>query len=162
MNNSPANLQQLILNNKRDRTYEQLSKDSGNVATKSTIQRLATQTIKDMPTTAVMKGLARSLRVRLSEVVEAAAVSVGLNLSAQAEKDLVILGGRTLPTESQQLLMSMAENMLWWNEQLQLANASAEHEPEDANIHHMFPEDETRLAADAGDKGIDPEQLPED
>lgn len=158
MTNSPTNLQQLILNNKRDRTYEQLAKDADGLATKSNIQRLATQPIKDMPTTAVLKGLARALRVRLTDVVQAAAVSAGLNPSGTRDHDLVIIGAGDLPAESQQILISTAENMLWWQEQ---AGITSDHgDSSSAEVRELFPV--RRAAADKGEHGIDPEQLPED
>lgn len=126
----PNGLQTLILDRKRDRSYVQLEKDCGGKPTKSNLQRLASEPIKDMPTTDVLRGLAKGLNVRVGEVVRAAAVSVGLPMVGASPDDLVIEDGALLPHESQQALLDTAANMLWWKEQVE-ETKTAEFDPDD-------------------------------
>lgn len=158
-NQFPTNgLQELIMERKRDRTYQELEADCGGTPTKSNIHRLATKPITDMPTTEVMRGLAKGLRVRIVDVVRAAATSVGLPMGEVSPNDLVIADAGRLPSDSQQALMATAANMLWWQEQV-AAQASAE-VPD--NVHQLPTPVWDRAAADKGESGIEHDQLPDD
>ena len=166
----PGGLQELILDRKRDRTYVQLEKDCGGTPTKSNIQRLATGPIVDMPTTEVMRGLAKGLRVRIGDIVRAAAISVGLPMGTVSPNDLVIVDAGLLPADSQQALMDTAANMLWWMEQV-AAEAARESDaaelPLPDNVRHLPTPDWTMHAADSeagktSGQDIDPDQLPDE
>lgn len=118
MNTKPETLKDLILNRKRDRSYETLARESGDVLTRSNLQRMATTTEhKGLPTLKVIQALSKVLAVPEYRVFAAAGASVGL--SASASGDLVIHGGLGLPSSSQQMLLDMAEHLRWWNEQVE-------------------------------------------
>lgn len=177
-------LQNLILTKKGDRSMEALSRACGGNPTRANLQRLATMPMKAFPSNDVIIGLAKGLRVRAIDVVQAAAVSLGLPMPDPGS-DLVLMDAGKLPAESQEVLHSVAENMLWWHEQQEVTQADLEksqrnedrlekrlhryqqmiHTDADGaeNVHELFPEG--RVAADStgaqGDGGtIDPEQDP--
>lgn len=153
-------LQNLILTKKGDRSMEALSRACGGIPTRANLQRLATKPVKAFPTNDVILGLAKGLRVRAVDIVHAAAVSLGVPMPNPGN-DLIIMDGGKLPAESQEILHSVAENMLWWQEQAQQQNPVTPSPEITADVHHLFAVDETRVAADKGDQGIDPEQLPD-
>lgn len=155
MAKTPANqdLMGLIQDRIQGRSYAQLSRDC-RFSNRSTVQRLATKPLKDMPSTDTLKGLARGLNVTLGAVVSAAAVSVGLDPRNIGASDLIITGARTLPAESQELLLSMAEQMLIWDERV----SQAENERDKAtppggtksNVRRLHPVQDESLDLEAG------------
>ena len=118
MANQPENqnLRALIRNNLKGRTYAELARDCG-FNNRATVQRLATKDPVDFPSTETLLGLAQGLRVPAGAVVAATAVSVGLDPNPYGSMDLVISKAKTLPKESQDMLTSMSEQLLWWHEQ---------------------------------------------
>lgn len=165
-NKLPKNgLQALILNHKGDRSYARLSVACGGIPSTVNAQRLATKPIKDFPTVDVLMGLSKGLGVRLIDVLHAAAVSVGMPIHASSDNDLLIPEAGRLPDESRRLLIGTAENMLWWMEQVEateiLDGGDNSAETPD-NVHQLPAPQWERAAADKGDSGIDPEQLPDD
>lgn len=164
----------LIQDRINGRSYAQLSRDC-RISNRSTVQRLATKPLKDMPSTETIKGLALGLKVSAGAVVSAAAVSVGLDPRNIGSSDLIITGGRTLPPESQELLLSMAEQMLLWDERVALAeneqgNTTATGDTGN-NVRRLHPVHDESMdwevgAADSsGSRGeggdINPDDLPE-
>ena len=110
------NLQDLIRDNLQGRSYAELARDCG-FANRASVHRLATKAPVDFPSTETLVGLSRGLRVPVGAVIAATAVSVGLDASPYGSSDLVLSKAKTLPQESQELLQSMASQMLWWHEQ---------------------------------------------
>lgn len=151
-------IQRLILDRKGDRSMEALSRACGGNPTRANLQRMASEETKSFPKDPnVIRGLAKGLGVRVTDIVSAFAVSIGLPMATD-ESDLTLPKAGRLPESSQRVLRDMSENMLWWQEQTEISHA----EQEVASVHELFPVGDQRLAADKGDKGIDPEQLPED
>jgi len=155
-NTIPGNgLQALIRDKKGDRSNARLSQACGGTPTATNIQKLLSKPIKDFPTADVMRGLSKGLGVRVIDILHAAAISVGLPVATDDGSALTLVGAGRLPNESQELLKSMAEQMLWWQEQ-------AEATPD--NVTRMPTRDWESMAADskAGETGtgntIGPEQ----
>lgn len=121
MANQPENqnLQALIRDHLNGRTYAELARECG-FNNRATVQRLATKDPVDFPSTETLLGLARGLKVSIGAVVSATAVSVGLDPNPYGSSDLIIQNGKTLPKESQDMLINMAAQMLWWHEQYEL------------------------------------------
>lgn len=148
-------LQRLIQDRKRDLSYARLSQACGGVPTVGNLQRLAKNHYETFPSAEVMQGLAKGLGVRAVDVLHAAAISVGLSISHADTDDLIIPGAGKLPAQSQQVILSMAENMLWWQEQ---SGESSNVVP----LHGDYSEDAERLVADTGDHDVAHDQLPHD
>ena len=149
-------IQRLILDRKGDRSMESLSRACGGNPTRANLQRMASEETKSFPKDPdVIRGLAKGLGVRVSDIVTAFAVSIGLPMSTD-EDDLTLPGAGNLPEASQRILRETAENMLWWQEQAAISKSNPEAVGE---VHNLFPAD--RIAASKGEPGVDPEQLPE-
>ncbi|MGP9781833.1 hypothetical protein ACT3UQ_05160 [Glutamicibacter sp. AOP12-B1-11] len=159
MNTKPTQgIRELILNKRGDRSLEALSRACGGVPTRANLDRLVNKPILSWPKeNAVIIGLAKGLGVRVIDVVTAYAESLGLPVISEMQ-DLTLPGAGALPESSQRVLRETSENMLWWQEQAEISQA----QNEVASVHEPFPVGLDRLAADKGEKGIDPEQLPED
>lgn len=159
MNTNPTQgIRELILNKRGDRSLEALSRACGGTPTRANLDRLINKPVLSWPKeNAVIIGLAKGLGVRVIDVVTAYAESLGLPIVSDMH-DMTLPGAGALPESSQRVLRDMSENMLWWQEQTEISHTQAEV----ASVHELFPPDKQRLAADKGDKGIDPEQLPED
>lgn len=104
-NNTP-DLLQLVQKYRRDRTYAQIAKDSGDAFTGNTISTWATKDQTKFPKVRVILGLAKALGVTPFTVIEAAATTLGIDfITPGADKhDLVLPGARTLPLDSHRLL----------------------------------------------------------
>ena len=183
MNTNPnQGIRDLILNKRGDRSLESLSKACGGIPTRANLDRLINRPVLSWPKeNAVILGLAKGLGVRVIDVVVAYANSLGLPVQTDSSS-LTLPGAGHLPEASQRIIRETADNMLWWQEQQEVAQAELEKSernvsslekrlaryqqqahPEAAsgeNVHELFPED--RVAADKGQPGVDPEQLPED
>lgn len=170
MNATPENLSDLILNRKRERSYDALAKLSGGVLTRSNIQRMATtRQHKGLPSLKVIQALASVLGVPESRVLAAAGVSVGI--APDWGSDLVIRGGLDLHPESQRMLLDMAEHMRWWSQEVESAksapgNVTLLRPAVSDDVAEDVDPDLSRFAADTSgrkrDEGdIDPER-PED
>ena len=161
------NLQELIRDRILDRSYAQLARDCG-FTNRAIIQRLATKDLRDIPTTETLKGLAVGLQVRVGQVIAACAVSVGLDPLDIGSSDLVIKDARILPPGSQNLILSMADHLLSWNEGTVLGSKSAPvsnlQDYRESKNSEQNPVDHSQMAASHGDSKeprIDPEQLPD-
>lgn len=107
-------LQQLVLDLKGDRSYERLARDCGGVPTAKRLQQIATtphpKTFPDPPT---VEGLAQGLGVTVTEVVLAAATSLGLNVHRGGDPSEVVLAGvGDLPTPARDAVLSVAREMV--------------------------------------------------
>lgn len=140
---SGQTLQAMILERKGRRSYDRLSKDCDGMPKANQLQKMATAGMNEFPSAATIRGLSRGLNVSVSQVVMAAARTVGLPVSDGGEPDeLVLQGAGALPPEAQELLVSMARQLL-----------AAHAGPWGAEI----TEDDVDLAAHQGAHGIDPE-----
>ena len=161
----PQGIQVLILNKKRDRSMEALSRACGGKPTRANLQRLATEPVKGFPKdTEIIRGLARGLGVRVIDVIVAFAVSLGLPVSLDDQTSLNLPGAGKLPDASKDLLRSMADQMLWWMDEVEAAVPTLDAAGDDApsNVHPFPTPNWAQAAADKGEAGIDPEQLPDD
>lgn len=155
MNTTPENLSDLILNRKRERTYDALAKLSGGVLTRSNIQRMATtRQHKGLPSLKVIQALAKVLGVPESRVLAAAGVSVGI--APDWGSDLVIRGGLDLHPESQRMLLDMAEHMRWWSQEVESAKSAPD------NVTPLRPRADHVDTDDAEDAGPDLSQFAAD
>lgn len=192
MNTNPTQgIRELILNKRGDRSLEALSRACGGTPTRANLDRLINKPVLSWPKeNAVIIGLAKGLGVRVIDVVTAYAESLGLPIVSDM-KDMTLPGAGALPESSQRVLRDMSENMLWWQEQSELSSDRASdlqaqlddalHELNEYKVdqymahENEIPEKdripsgqskatqiELALAADKGEKNIDPEQLPED
>lgn len=96
MKNTFANhgIQRLILDRKGDRSMESLSRACGGNPTRANLQRMTSEETKSFPKDPdVIRGLAKGLGVRVSDIVTAFAVSIGLPMSTD-EHDLTLPGCR--------------------------------------------------------------------
>lgn len=142
-------IQQLVANKKGDRSFARLSADCGGRPTGPALQKLTSSPLKSFPDPDTIRGLSRGLNLPIRQIVEACARSVGLDISAESDDVLPIVGGRRLPESSQQLLISMAREMLTMSEAIAGTDApEAEYDSYD-------------LAARKGDPQIGPYDLPE-
>lgn len=191
MNTNPnQGIRELILNKRGDRSLESLSKACGGIPTRANLDRLINRPVLSWPKeNAVILGLAKGLGVRVIDVVTAYAASLGLPVATDTS-NLTLEGAGNLPDTSQRILQETAENMLWWQEQRELArdkhselteeNDVLKHENDDlrqelyyARENDIPEEDRIKsgqsyatqvtlsLAADKGESEIDPEQLPD-
>lgn len=188
--NPNQGIRELILNKRGDRSLESLSKACGGVPTRANLDRLINRPVLSWPKeNAVILGLAKGLGVRVIDVVTAYASSLGLPVATDTS-NLTLEGAGNLPETSQRILQETAENMLWWQEQRELArdrhselkdeNDVLKHERNElrqelyfARENDIAEEDRIpsgqsygtqvslRLAADKGEAEIDPEQLPD-
>lgn len=136
-------LRDLIAERKGDRSYAQLSSACDGQISRQQLQWFATQRIKEFPGPANLEALARALNVPVMHVIRAVAVSLGINTGTRDASDLVLLDAKRLPATSQELLISMATEMI----------ALQEHGggSEDATVHQFVPR-----AAHKGEPEVDP------
>lgn len=169
-------LQNLIRNKQLGRKMPELSSDCGGIPTVKNLSRLINAEHKELPSPEVIRGLARGLRVRVIDVLKAAAISTGLSVQAEDSKDLIIPDGASLPAESRKAVLEMAEHLLWWNESLQdamhaqgatpgVVDGSEGSLPD--NVHQLPTSSRASHAADSeagktGGRDIDPDQLPDE
>lgn len=107
-----VDLVQLILDRKGDRSYERLSKDCGGIPTRARLGQIATTEFKTFPDPATLRGLSRGLGVPMTDVVLAAARSLGLRVRAGDEGSLVVGDAGRLPVAAQQSILNVARQML--------------------------------------------------
>ena len=158
MNTNPnQGIRDLILNKRGDRSLESLSKACGGIPTRANLDRLINRPVLSWPKeNAVILGLAKGLGVRVIDVVTSYAASLGLPVETDTS-NLTLQGAGNLPETSQRILRETAENMLWWQEQSEISSKTGDSNMGD--VHELFPT--RRMAADKGEPGLDPEQLPE-
>ena len=157
--NQAENFQQLVLRLKSDKSYDTIEKLAGGAPTSRSLQKLVTKGFTRMPDPETFQGLSRALNVSQRDLVLAAARTLGIYIEAENPADLTLIGAGRLPNESQELLRSTSRELQRWmdrdTERLQEGDRSSN----SAEVHELFPAE--RMAADKGEKGVDPEQLPE-
>lgn len=152
--NSGPTLQELVLRLKGDRSYDALEKAAGGIPTSRALQKLVNNGFTRMTNPETFRGLSRALNVSQRQLVLAAARTLGIDIEAENPNDLLLIGAGRLPQESQDLLTSTSRELQRWMDK------AAQYPEQMADVHELFPEE--RMAADRGEHGIDPEQLPED
>ena len=110
--NTPPNLAQLILAKKGDRSYAKLARDCGGAPTDRRLNSLVLRPMNQFPDIDTMRGLAIGLRVDVSEVVLAAARSLGLQIAESNPGSLIVPGAGHLPGSAQETLISMAAELM--------------------------------------------------
>lgn len=162
-NETGPTLQQLILDTKSelDRSYANIANASHGVLTANGLQKLATSKFSAFPAPETLQGIADALGLSINEVVLAAARSLNINVRDSYQDDLILFGAKTLPRESQELLKSMAREMLAW-QQGKYEKATRANNGEVVQLHPDYSEHGERLVADTGENDIDHDQLPHD
>lgn len=150
--------QTLVLTLKADRSYETISKLAGGTPTSRSLQALVQKGFTRMPNPETFEGLSRALNVRKRDLVLAAARTLGIDVGDDDQSDLVLVGAKRLPIESQELLMATSREMQAWLDGRR--DVPSESRPD--NVHQLPVINWASKAADRGEPGIDPEQLPED
>ena len=160
-NNQAENFQQLVLRLKADKSYDTIEKLAGGAPTSRSLQKLVTKGFTRMPDPETFQGLSRALNVSQRDLVLAAARTLGIYIEAENPADLTLIGAGRLPNESQELLRSTSRELQRWMEREDAESRQAEKlaAASSSKVREMFPSE--RMAADKGDAGIDPEQLPE-
>lgn len=110
--NTQLNLAQLILTKKGDRSYAKLARDCGGSPTDRRLNSMVVRPISQFPDIDTMRGLAIGLRVDVSEVVLAAARSLGLQIAETSPGALIVPGAGHLPDSAQEALMAMATELM--------------------------------------------------
>ncbi|KAA0979928.1 hypothetical protein FQ154_01845 [Paeniglutamicibacter gangotriensis] len=164
MNNSNTSpdFQTLVLNLKGDRSYETLSKLAGGQPKAKALQAIVQKGFTRLPSPETIEGLSRALNVRKRDLVLAAARTLGIDVGDDDQSDLILVGAKRLPQESQDLLVAMSREMQAWKDgQRDTADAPPSGDlPE--NVHQFPAPSWTQAAADKGEAGIDHDQLPDD
>lgn len=159
-NNKAENFQQLVLRLKADKSYDTIEKLAGGAPTSRSLQKLVTKGFTRMPDPETFQGLSRALNVSQRDLVLAAARTLGIYIEAENPSDLTLIGAGRLPNESQELLRSTSRELQRWMDRSQAEDATkGDAGSADAEVRELFPAE--RMAADKGEKGVDPEQLPE-
>lgn len=118
MNKTPQgpDFQTLILNLKRDRSYETISKLAGGQPKAKALQQIVQKGFTRLPDVATFDGLSAALNVSRRDLVLAAARTLGIDVGDDDQNDLVLIGAKRLPQESQDLLVSMSREMQAWKD----------------------------------------------
>lgn len=107
------NLQDLILERKGDRSYEDISRDSGGYPLKARIQQLGgNRAPRTFPEADTLIGLARGLSVPVSEIVMAAARSLGMPIPPGDPNTLMIAGAGALSDGAKNILFGLARELM--------------------------------------------------
>lgn len=106
---------------KGDMSLAEISRKSGGRVSKAQLSSYSGEgSLTNLPDARTMRGLAAALGRPEHEVIIAASESAGFDwTAAPGTNDLVIRGAGRLPAESQQVLVQMADNMLWWMDQVE-------------------------------------------
>lgn len=104
-------LADLILVRKGTRSYAKLSLDCGGFPGASRIHQIVSGPLNDFPSADTIRGLARGLAVSETEVILAAARSLGLRVATSTPSDLVLNGAGLLPIYAQESLQEHARSL---------------------------------------------------
>ncbi|WP_434993466.1 hypothetical protein [Arthrobacter sp. Ld5] len=104
-------IQNLILNNKGDRSYEDLARGCGGEMKSRALHSAATKQSKGFADPETIRGLSRGLNVPIIDIIRAYAISLGLPVITEDPLILRIVGGGSLPQSGQQLLLSVARDL---------------------------------------------------
>jgi len=117
--NPPGGLLDLIEMKRAGRTNADLARLSGGHLKAPAISNLFAKGLKEFPSVASLRGYALALGVSTGDVIQAAAISLGLNTGGApaASNDLILSGAGALPEKSRAVLRDMAEHLLWWQAQ---------------------------------------------
>jgi hypothetical protein len=106
------NIQQLVLDRKGGRTFTRLMEDCGGVPTDKRLNQITQHGIKNFPDAATIEGLSTGLNVSVTSVVLACARSLGLKVGVTDPDSLTITGVSKLPLSSQNLIVTLAQEMV--------------------------------------------------
>lgn len=112
--NPGPNFQQLVLTHKQDDSYETISKRAGGVPKARALQSIVKDGFTRWPTAETFAGLSRALNVSQRELVLAAARTLGIDVEDENPNDLLLIGAKRLPYESQQMLVDMSVELQNW------------------------------------------------
>lgn len=105
-------LQQLIHDRKGGRTFARLSDDCGGLPTDKRLIQITQNGIKNFPDAVTIQGLAKGLTVSVTAVVMACARSLDLPVGVSDPDSITIDGLSKLPYTSQQLIISVGQEMV--------------------------------------------------
>lgn len=105
-------LAELIIERKGERSYGRLAEDCGNYPTRKRLQQLVAKPLHNFPDPDTIKGLGIGLGASVTEVTLACARSTGLSVAGSDPSELCIAGAGELPPASQELLLSLARDLL--------------------------------------------------
>lgn len=112
--NPGPNFQQLVLTHKKDDSYETISKRAGGVPKARALQSIVKDGFTRWPSAETFAGLSRALNVSQRELVLAAARTLGIDVEDENPNDLLLIGAKRLPYESQQMLVEMSVELQNW------------------------------------------------
>ena len=128
-------LADLINDRKGTRSFARLSRDAGGYPTRNRFQQLATVREQNMfPSPDTLRGVARALNAPMSEVVLAAARSVGLEVPPEDPTVLVIGGAGILPPDAKETLFALARELIKAHQGIR-GQRAADHGGEDDPPH---------------------------
>jgi hypothetical protein len=104
-------IQNLILNNKGDRSYEELARDCGYDVKSRALHAVTTKPTRGFADPNTIRGLSRGLNVPTMDVVRAYAISLDLPVASEEPLVLRIVGGGSLPQSGQHLLLNVAREL---------------------------------------------------
>lgn len=104
----------LIAVRKGDRSYQRIAEDSGGAITRNRVQQLATEPRqKQFPSPETIRGLARALGATETEVVAAAARSVGIDVRYGIDPRALVIGrAGELPARARDAIVAIAHELL--------------------------------------------------
>ena len=107
------NLADLIRERKGDRSFEEISRDSGGYPNKPRIQQLAGgREVKTFPEPETLMGLSRGLSVPLTEVILAAGRTLGMPIPPGDPNTLMIAGAGSLSDNAKNIIFSLARELM--------------------------------------------------
>ena len=103
----------LIAANRRGRSYQRIAEDSGGTITRNRVQQLANDPQRSFPTPDTIRGLARALSATETEVVAAAARSVGITVRYGQDPSALVIGrAGDLPGPARDAIVHVAHELL--------------------------------------------------
>lgn len=105
-------IQALILDRKGDRSYERLARDCGYDIKSRALHAAATKQTKAFADPGTIRGLSHGLNVPVTDIIRAYAISLGLPVVDDEKGVLRIIGAGELPRSAQDLLLSMARELI--------------------------------------------------
>jgi hypothetical protein len=128
-------LAQLILAKKGARSYAKLSKDCGGAPTDRRLNSLVLQPMNTFPDVTTIHGLAIGLGVSVTDIILASARQLGFTVSDGDAGALTIPGAAHLPTSAQDVIGSMARELL---KMQQTIGTKKEYTPFQAELRQKF------------------------
>ena len=147
-------LESLILNHKGDRSFDDLSRACGGSPTGKRLHQIVSRPMKNFPDPETIKNIARGLNLPATEILLAAARSLGIRVAPSDETSLTLQEAGLLPRAQQQLLIEISRALIEGQEARKRLVAESPAEPASPT------QDAYSLAAHKGHQGISPYDLP--